>query len=437
MLHRRFRRFLADEDGLGTIWSLMWFFIACVFAGLAIDTTDGLRTRTMLQSTADSAALGAAIELPNAPSARANAVFIAQDNMAPTLYGHVLDVRDVHVGRWDPATQSLDESDPKPDSVMVTTRRGQENTNPLPVSFLQIIGMEAWNVRAQAVAQKYVPECLREGLIARNKVYISSNNQFVNNICVHGKKGVQVSSNNFFELGVAVSMYDIDTFVMPDSGFDSNIGLKQALRESGLDPRMVDHVDEIMQAVLDKDPTVLPAYIDPTLDVQEVPPTFDFRDAVPGTIYHVVCDPAESFSFAAKSTITEIAIIADCAMSFDAKVTMSDVFLGSRNFGNGDITEPNIVVNAQVQFGLADNCADGGGVQMFSNASMLFNAQTTFDGAQLVAAGMIYLAAQEEAVRGISAQAGMDISLTSNDIFGLCDGGVPDLFTVPYYRLVL
>ena len=40
-------------------------------------------------------------------------------------------------------------------------------------------------------------------------------------------------------------------------------------------------------------------------------------------------------------------------------------------------------------------------------------------------------------VNGISAQAGGDITLTSNNMFGLCSGGAPDLFTVPYYRLVL
>ena len=40
-------------------------------------------------------------------------------------------------------------------------------------------------------------------------------------------------------------------------------------------------------------------------------------------------------------------------------------------------------------------------------------------------------------INGISAQAGGDITLTSINMFGLCSGGAPNLFTVDYYRLVL
>ncbi len=39
-------------------------------------------------------------------------------------------------------------------------------------------------------------------------------------------------------------------------------------------------------------------------------------------------------------------------------------------------------------------------------------------------------------VNGINVQAGGDITLTSNNMFGLCSGGAPNLFTVAYYRLV-
>ena len=54
-----------------------------------------------------------------------------------------------------------------------------------------------------------------------------------------------------------------------------------------------------------------------------------------------------------------------------------------------------------------------------------------------VAAGDIELGARDLGINGISAQAGGTITLTSNNQFGLCSGGAPNLFTVPYYRLVL
>ena len=61
----------------------------------------------------------------------------------------------------------------------------------------------------------------------------------------------------------------------------------------------------------------------------------------------------------------------------------------------------------------------------------------TIDGLQVVAAGDVELGARDDGIRGISVQAGQDITLTSNNAFGLCSGGAPNLFTVKYYRLVL
>jgi hypothetical protein len=68
---------------------------------------------------------------------------------------------------------------------------------------------------------------------------------------------------------------------------------------------------------------------------------------------------------------------------------------------------------------------------------MSFSSTTSFDGVQLVAAGDISLGARDMGINGISAQAGGTIFMTSNNMFGLCSGGAPGLFTVNYYRLVL
>jgi hypothetical protein len=90
-----------------------------------------------------------------------------------------------------------------------------------------------------------------------------------------------------------------------------------------------------------------------------------------------------------------------------------------------------------VQLGTPDNCAEGGGVQLFSNATIHTAASTGIDGVQMIAAGDIELGARDLGINGISAQAGGTITLTSNNQFGLCSGGAPNLFTVDYYRLVL
>ncbi len=437
-----FARFWSDDQGLAAIWSLLWFMIMCAFAGVAIDMTDGLRSKTMLQATADSAALAGVIDLPDEPEARATAVFYAQDNMPPEVYGKVLDVRDVHVGKWVPDTQTLDKSASDPDTVLVTTWRGEENTNPLPVTFLQIIGMDAWNVRTQAAAQRFIPECLREGLISRKMVDMSSNNHFTNEICVHGQLGQNIQSNNTFDPGVTVGMYDIDTLELPASGYTSNTGLRDAVREQSLDPRMVDQIDEIVQGVLDLNPKYTPGYINLNEPVIKTKPNFNFNEMQPHRVYYVQCKPNQNLVIPANSVIQHVALIADCQITIGGHAQVMNSFIASRSGGKnqkGELNrgDANITTAAGVQLGSPDKCASGGGVQLFSNATIGTSSSTRVDGVQMVAQGEVALGAETEGIRGISVQAGGDINMTSNNMFGLCQGGVPDLFTAWYYRLVL
>jgi hypothetical protein len=417
---------------------------------MAVDVTDGFRNRTMLQATADASALAAVIDLPDDSAAVATAVSYAADNMGTDINGSVLDPGDVLIGLWDAATQSLDTTSAFPDAVMVTVRRSAENANALPVNFLRIIGLQTWNVTAQAVAQRFIPDCLRDGLIAREIVDMSSNNGFVNEICIHGEEGVNIQSNNYFESGVNVSMPSMSMLEIPASGMDSNIGLPPALRENHLDPRMVNHITEITDAFLALNTvsataltaTVMPDYIDTSWGVEEVSTGFNFANALPHHIYHVLCPPMRNLVLPAGILIDQIVLIADCQITIGANSTVWDSVLISRSGPNPgpdnlNIGDANITAAAGVQLGKPDNCAEGGGVQLFSNATMHFSSTTSIDGVQMVAAGDILLGARDMGINGISAQSGGSIYLTANNMFGLCSGGAPDLFTVPYYRLVL
>ena len=429
--------FWQDDRGAGTLFGLLWFVLLVGITGMAVDITDGLRNRTMLQATADAAALAGAIDLPDQAAVVATAVAYAAENMGEDVNGSVLDPDDVLVGLWDPATQSLDTTSAFPDAVMVTVRRSAENANAVPVNFLRIIGLQTWNVVAQAVAQRFIPDCLRDGLIAREIVDMSSNNGFVNEICIHGEEGVNIQSNNYFETGVNVSMPSMSMLELPNSGMDSNIGLPPALRENYLDPRMVNHVDEIMLDMIGRTSSVMPNYTHADQPVFEVDEKFDLSTALPERIYHVLCKPNKVARIPNNSVVRNVVIIAECEIHIGAGATVIGSVIASRSGGNGKIDKANIVIAANVQLGLPDNCTPGGGVQLFSNATIHTAASTSIDGVQMVAKGDIKLGARDMGVNGISAQSGGTITLTSNNMFGLCSGGVGGLFTVPYYRLVL
>ena len=65
MGRKSLHEFLQDDSGAMTIWALFWFILFVGLLGLAVDTTNGFRVQTMMQATADAAAHGAALDLPD------------------------------------------------------------------------------------------------------------------------------------------------------------------------------------------------------------------------------------------------------------------------------------------------------------------------------------------------------------------------------------
>ncbi len=146
MLRGYTRKFLNDEHGGGTVMGLLWFILLVGITGLAVDVTDGFRSQTMLQATADASALAAVIDLPDEAAAIATAVAYSATNMAAGNYGAVLIEADVDIGSWDASTHIFTDGALVPDAVRVRTRRSIENANAVPVNFLRIVGLTNWIV---------------------------------------------------------------------------------------------------------------------------------------------------------------------------------------------------------------------------------------------------------------------------------------------------
>ena len=452
----KFQDFLStDERGGGTVWGLTWFMLLVGICGMAVDTTDGFRNKTMLQATADTAALAGVVDLPSAAAATATAVSYSDENMAASQFGDVLNPADVAIGTWDHDARTFQNGGAEPDAVLVNLRQTAANANAVPVNFLRIVGLRGWDVNVQAVAQRFIPDCVRDGLNADGLVDISSNNGFVMDICIHGQEGVALSSNNFFESGVNVSVPNLDEqLTLPASGFDSNIGLRPALRERSMTSRLVPRVDQFMDDLLTMEAYVTPPYVDTSLDVEVRDERWDFADAAPGHIYHIQCMGNQNANMPNNLVLVNMVIIADCRISVGTGVTMVNVILGSRSSGNpgqgngsnngnsnsgaggAGIENATVTFSSMANLGLPDNCAPGGGVQIFSNASVAFSSSMTLNGVQVIAAGDVDLGARDQGINGINVHAGLDITLSSNNMFGLCSGGSPDFFPIWHYRLV-
>ncbi len=90
---------------------------------------------------------------------------------------------------------------------------------------------------------------------------------------------------------------------------------------------------------------------------------------------------------------------------------------------------------AGTYLGRQDNCAPGGGVRIYSAASVRVTAGAASMGVQIVARGDVEFSANQS-IDGLSIQAGHNIRITANADIGIgCPGGVDGVYAWRY-RLV-
>jgi Flp pilus assembly protein TadG len=427
-----------DDSGAGTAWWILWMIVFMVFGGVAVDSANAWRMRAELQATADAAALAAVVDLPNATAARASANSFATKNMSEEEHGDVLATAEIEIGVWNSAAgkyQPLpDVAHPVKDAVRVTTRRDATNANQLKTYFLRLVGMDDWDVNAQAVAQRYFPKCTNtDGLFARHVVDMQSNNILKDGICIHGNDHVEVNNGNNWEAGVSVTMPSLSDLQIPNSDIDTlNPGQKRALGEEWFDVKIVDQIGDIVASIKAGESTYLPSYIGVDSSGDTIPAEdlvvsisaaqFNAATAEKGYIYDLTC-PGNSLLVLGPSSIevSKMAIIANCRIYTGQGAYLHDVILASTR---GDVEDNQLYPKAinigqSAQLGADDGCATSGNVKLFATGGSIRSAaDIEAYGLQAVAVRDIQFTAQAKGLEGILLQAGNDVSITSNNSFG-------------------
>lgn len=431
------RNFIDDESGAYTVWSLIWFSLYLAIGGLAVDMTDAYRIKSQLQATADASALAAVISLPDQSDARSKAVNYSRDNMLQNIHGTTVRSSEVVFGTWNIATRTftLGASNSGdlliPDAVMVTARRASNNENPLATNFLRIIGLMDWDINATAIAIKYLPLCANDGFIAHNRVFYRANNEFYNNICIHGQYGGVAlrGPNNYHEPGVRVSMSDLDLLDAPGPAYNT---VADALAEGDAFPYDSYKVNSIIDGLTDIGPNGgVPGFMFVDSGGAPVTPevvTVSGNYSGPfeqNKIYDISCNG--QINLGQGVVLERTMIVADCRIHAAASMTAGNVVLASRHVGGSAAVH----LAAKSGLGLADNCAAGGGVEVYTPGDVHVSAQGEWHGLRIVAGNDVKFTANNSGVHGISVQAGNDIDFTSNNEFGLCAGNNPG---EPSYR---
>jgi Flp pilus assembly protein TadG len=429
----RIIRFLRDEAGTATIMALFFVLISAVIGGLAIDFNKAMARRTHLQVTADAVAHAALYTRErNAPAVAIDkALEIAAVNLPPTRNGDALLPQDIEFGVWDDETRSFTPDPGARGAVRVSAHRIAERDNPVRNLLLRMVGFPTFDLSRAAVYVTYQPTCFREGFVANGVVDVQSNNAFQNGFCIHANDHVKVSSNNFFGDDTIVSMPNTDHLQLPRSGFDTNTGLEEALRDNGYHIRILNQLEGLVASLSTNSTDTRPDYITSGGTIQLDGKSVDGSEFQPGRAYVVTCTGGSAMQIKGAGTIRDVTVVTNCPIRFGQGTVLENVVMATTNTGSKSIASP-----SSLQIGRNDNCAPGGGAQILTLGGVDVAADLRMYGGQIIARGDVNFAANANGIAGASIIAGGDISGTSNMTMGFCGDGMENSFRAAYFRLV-
>lgn len=412
----------------------MFILIGTLFVGgYAIDVGNVMTARTQLQIAADASAHAALLtrELKSESEAIAAARRIALLNMPESVFGAVLNDADIVFGEYDPTAQSFVPKSGSRGAVQVTTRRTLENENEVTTYLLKLVGLDDWNLTTTAIFTTYHPTCLREGFAAEGPVDVQSNNTYSNGFCIHSNSYVSLNSNNYFEPGTVVSMPNLDHIELPNSGFKTNTGLADALREGSWNIRIINRIDALISGLSTFNPLYLPAYITSNTKKDFSSRSVTQADLEEGKLHTYICSGGAALTIKANVIVKNVVIVTSCEIKFEQGVQIINSVIASTATSSKSMS-----ASSGLQIGLNDNCAAGGGSQLVTAGSMSFPSNLQIYGSQLLAKSDISFSANADGIQGAAIVAGGTISGTSNMSMGFCGTGMDANFNAEYFKLV-
>lgn len=400
-------RFVADDDGAGTVTGLFLFLIIVMIGGLAVDHANGVRTRAHLQSVADAAAMAGAAHLTDGE----NSVREASRALADRHQFGVLLEQDILIGTWT-ESRFTRSGNSTPNAVRVVTKRTEASGNPLRTFLIHLVGVDRLNVSAMAIAvrSRQRPGCSGGGYFARGSVVAHSSNQYLDGFCVHGEQSVQLHNVNYFEEGTVVSSPDRSNI----SGNRNNPGLEEAIRESSHIFSRAGELgglfDSIHREGIYSD--VLPSYI-------SFGPVYLNRinsneDLAPNTLYIVSGD----VDLRGNRNINGVAVFASGNIVVRSNTELRDVILAAQ----GSITINN---NTRIGGSEFDYCtASAYSSYLLSQSNIEINTNNQLRGILMAAWGNIVMNSNNEATEGVYAEALGDIVFNSSSHKQGCQTGL-------------
>jgi hypothetical protein len=426
------RDFWHSERGGLTIHGLFMTIVMLMVGGLAVDVSKLISARTQLQVAADLTAHAALYnrDFMTADDAKLKALAAAQASMPTGRYGVVLTTADIEFGTFDPVTVAFQPAIDSRSAVRVMTSRLAQKANPVSAMLLRFAGFKEFDLRTRAIFTTFRPACFREGFVADGIVDIQSNNSYFNGFCIHSNTYVSVNSNNYWQPGTIVSMPSLDLLDLPQSGFETNVGLQSALRKGYFHMRLIHRLPYIIAHLTEWKNDWQPDYITVAAVITLSGTSADPSNFTSGRYHTKTCTSSGSKFTIKPGTYKNVVFSTNCKIEFANGAILEDAIFATTNTDSRSVNGPQ-----GVQLGKDDKCAAGGGAQILSLGGMNFAANLAMFGGQLVAAGDVEFAARADGLEGASIISGGVISGTSNMSMALCKTGMEDNIEANYFRL--
>ena len=157
--------FCRCEAGNTTLFGAMILAVTGLVGGLAADAGNAWIHRKQLQAAADSAALGAALYLPDLDKARAVALELVAQNLPSHRVHPVIRPEDVEFGIFDPETRTFTRPPAvnagDVNAVRLVIQRTDAVGGRVPTYLVSLVGIDGWQIvqAATALRSPVISEC--------------------------------------------------------------------------------------------------------------------------------------------------------------------------------------------------------------------------------------------------------------------------------------
>ncbi len=220
------QRFIREQDGWSTLFSVYMMLIFIVISGIAVDISNAYRVDKKLQIAADAASLAAAATVDDLgfDGAIDVALETAAYNLSNVDYSASMAESDIIFGVYSDETQEFtavatqDATLDDVNAVAARAYRNEDRSNPVSIEFLHLVGASDWNVNALSIAilptQEEGDDSSGTGcestIITQGFMNTGGSNEWFGGVCLHGETGVLTGGDDWFSENARLSSPDAD-----------------------------------------------------------------------------------------------------------------------------------------------------------------------------------------------------------------------------------